>query len=296
MRRYLLCLIGMAFMSISMSARKPVTSGFIPVSENGKIYYEMRGKGEPLFLLHGHTLDRRMWDKQVDVFAKRYKVITVDFRGYGLSSKLSENLHTTHVDDLLTVMDSLHIQKAHIVGLSMGGFIAGDMLGMYPERMLSCVMCSGAIRSKHKSINDPTDSTEIAAQREQLEKIKEGGIDVWLKNWIDQLVTKGGSKGETIRKDITEMIMSWDCYHLKYIEPRLYYGHEAMESLERRRPDVKTMYLSGETEHKKPMGMLRFLPNSVQVELPDCGHMSNMEQPKLFNKTILRFLNEVNGQ
>lgn len=265
-------------------------SGYVPVKEDGRIYYEIKGKGEPLFLLHGHTLDRRMWKEQVDVFSKNYKVITIDFRGYGLSSRQTETLHTTHVDDLITVMDSLHIQKAHIVGLSMGGFVAGDMLGMYPDRMLSCIMCSGALRSKHKSINDPVDASDIASSRETLAKIKAQGVDNWRKEWIEQLITKGGSQQERIRKDITEMIMDWDCFQITHIEPRLYYGREAMESLMRRRPSVPTMYLSGETEHKKKMGMLDYLPVSKQIELPDCGHMSNMEQPILFNKAILDFL------
>ena len=268
-------------------------SGYVPVAENGRIYYEIQGKGEPLLLLHGHTLDRRMWRKQVDVLSQRYKVITIDFRGYGLSSKQKEFMNTTHLDDLLTVMDTLGIEKAHVIGLSMGGFVAGDMLGMHPERMLSCVMCSGAIRSKHKGPHDKWDDKEIEECRATIEKTKAQGIENWRKEWIEQLITKGGSRQEDIRKDITEMIMDWDCFQLTNIEPRLYYGHEAMEALMQKRPDVPTMYLSGETEHKKHMGMLNYLSNSKQIELPDCGHMSNMEQPELFNKAILDFLNEL---
>lgn len=275
------------------SARKATTKGYIPVSYNGQIYYETYGKGEPLFLLHGHTLDRRMWDGQIADFSKRYKVIVVDFRGYGLSSKQSKDIKTTHLDDLITVMDSLRIPKAHIVGLSMGGFIAGDMVGMHPERMLSCVMCSGALRQRHPSVNDPMDSTEIASQQEEIERIRIKGVENWRKEWIEKLIVNGGSKSENIRKPLTEIIMDWDCYQITNIETHLYYGHEAMENLIKTRPEVPTMYLSGETEHKKKMGLLDYLPNSTQTELPDCGHMSNMEQPELFNKTILNFLQSI---
>lgn len=267
-----------------------VETGFAPLTEGGKMYYEIRGTGEPLILLHGHTLDRRMWNPQIVEFSKHFKVITIDFRGYGLSSKQTETLKTTHVDDLLSLMNYLRIEKAHIVGLSMGGFVAGDMVGMYPERMLSCVMCSGALRSQHKSINEPIDPEETEEQRAKLMQIKNQGVENWRHDWIEQLITKGGSQQETIRKPLTEMIMDWDCFQITHIEPRLYYGREAMQNLMEKRPEVPTMYLSGETEHKKSMGMLRYLPISKQVELTDCGHMSNMEQPEQFNKVVLDFL------
>lgn len=285
----ILTLLTVLFSILKINAQD-VTLGVAPLAEDGRMYYEIRGEGLPLILLHGHTLDRRMWEPQLKEFSKHFKVITIDFRGYGLSSKQSESLHTTHVDDLLTLMNHLHIQKAHIVGLSMGGFVAGDMLGMYPERMLSCVMCSGALRSKHKSINEPTDTVEIEEEREKIALIQQQGVEKWRHDWIEQLITHGGSRQESIRQPLTEMIMDWDCFQITHVEPRLYYGREAMQNLVEKQPSVPTMYLSGETEHKKPMGMLRYLPISEQVELKDCGHMSNMEQPEMFNKTILEFL------
>ena len=63
-----------------------------------------------------------MWDEQFAEFAKEYRVIRYDLRGYGASSSQTEDYQFTHVQDLVTLMDSLHIRKAHIVGLSLGGF------------------------------------------------------------------------------------------------------------------------------------------------------------------------------
>ena len=129
------------------SCTNQANMGYVPVSGEGKIYYEEKGEGEPLILLHGHSLDTRMWDLQFDEFARHYRTIRMDFRGYGRSSKQTETFQFTHLDDLLAVMDYLKIEKAHIVGLSMGAFVAGDMVAMAPHRMLSCVMASGGIRS-----------------------------------------------------------------------------------------------------------------------------------------------------
>ena len=78
-------------------------SGYIGVSGGGQVYYEERGKGEPLLLLHGHSLDRRMWDSQWKPFARHYRVLRLDFRGYGRSSDQREDLPMTQVDDVISV-------------------------------------------------------------------------------------------------------------------------------------------------------------------------------------------------
>lgn len=70
--------------------------GYIPVSGDGHIYYEEKGKGEPLILLHGHSLNTRMWNLQFNEFAEHYRTIRMDFRGYGRSSKQTETFLFTH--------------------------------------------------------------------------------------------------------------------------------------------------------------------------------------------------------
>ena len=95
-------------------------SNYITVTGGGKIYYEEKGKGEPLIFLHGHSLDCTMWDKQFKYFSNHYHAIRLDFRGYGQTSKQIEGFQFCHADDVITLMDSLGIHRAHIVGLSMG--------------------------------------------------------------------------------------------------------------------------------------------------------------------------------
>lgn len=265
------------------------TNQYIPVAEGGKLFCQTYGKGEPLILIHGHSLDRRMWRKQIEAFTPYYNVITFDVRGYGRSSKLNEGLKTTHVDDLITLMDSLKIEKAHVVGLSMGGFIAADMLAMYPERMLSCVMASGSLRSK-KGPNEPDDAEEIAAIDKKIEEVKAKGVEQTRNEWIEQLIKGGGSQAENMRDELTTIIKDWDCWSLTHREPHLWYAREAAPRLKERCPEVPTLFLSGDKENKKRSSMMKSLPNSDFIVIPDCGHMSNMERPDEFNKIILDFL------
>lgn len=174
----------------------------------------------------------------------------------------------------------------------MGGFIAGDMVGMYPDRMITCVMCSGGMRTSHPSVNDAVTAEEIAKADASIAAVKAQGVENWRREWINKLVVNGGSQAEKIRRRLTKIINSWDMWQLTNREPHLYYGHEAYDSLKARRPQVPTLYLSGETEHKGRMQMLNYLPISQQLVLKDCGHMSNMERPAEFNEMVLSFIHQ----
>lgn len=81
------------------------------------MYYEECGEGQPVILVHGHSLDHRMWDGQFADLARDYRVIRYDLRGYGLSSPQTEDFQFTHVEDLVALMDSLHIEKGARRGL-----------------------------------------------------------------------------------------------------------------------------------------------------------------------------------
>lgn len=261
--------------------------GEVPVSNGGTIYYESEGQGTPVILLHGHTLDLRMWNPQMEALTKSYRVIRPEFRGYGHSSRQSEDMNFTHTDDILALMDYLHIDRAHIVGLSMGSFVASELLALHPDRFITATLASGNIR-KRPGPSTPFTAEEIKEQDSTIMANKTVGIDLWKKDWIDKLVANGGSNSESIRQPLTQQINDWDGWLLFHHEGRIYYGDEAWEALKNTRPEVPTLILSGEHEHKSPKNaMMPYLPNSKLVVIPDCGHISNMEKPEEFNKLLL---------
>lgn len=75
--------------------------------------------------------------------SKKYRVIRYDLRGYGWSSMPSEEQKALHADDLAALLDALKINKAHIVGLSLGGFIVSDFIALYQSRILTATAASG---------------------------------------------------------------------------------------------------------------------------------------------------------
>lgn len=266
--------------------------GFMPVNE-GRLYYEISGEGDPLIFVHGHSLDSRMWREQVAFFEKHYRVIVYDARGYGRSSKQREELLFTHCDDLVTLMDGLGIEKAHIVGLSMGGFIAGDMLAMYPERLLSCTMAEGHIRST-PSVNEPMTAEERAAKQASIDAVLQKGLRTYKKEWFESLM-QGGSQAERMRRPLWRQIRKWDGWQATHHEVHCYYAREAVEVLKQKRPEVPTLFLSAlrpTGECRSNPSMMNYLKHSRHEYIDDSGHMCNMEQPEIFNEKVWDFLVE----
>ena len=271
-----------------------VHTGFVGVSGGGQVYYEEHGKGQPMVLLHGHSLDRRMWDEQWKPLSHHFHLIRLDFRGYGLSSEQREDMPMTHASDVVTLLDSLHLKKAHVVGLSMGAFVAGDLLAMYPERLLSCTMVSGGIRNS-KGPGEPMDSAESHKRDKEIAALREKGIDKMKEEWIEALMKSGGSQRERMRKPLTRMIEEWTAWQPLHKEVRLFYGKEAWQRLKKRgKVDVPTLCIRGANELKGKRGEpaeLKYTNNGRFIVIEDCGHMLNMERPKEFNQAILDFVN-----
>ena len=286
--------IYLLFTTVLFASCVTTRSGFVATTGGGRIYYEERGKGEPLLLLHGHSLDRRMWDQQWKPLSRQYRTIRMDFRGYGRSSEQREDLQMTHADDVLTLMDSLRLTKAHVVGLSMGAFVAGDLLAMHPERLLSCTMASGGIRNS-RGPSEPMDSAESARRDKEIEALKEKGIDKMKEEWINTLMASGGSQRERMRQPLTQMIADWTAWQPLHKEVRLFYGREAWQQLTSQENTTPTLLLRGANEMKGKSGQpreLQYLKKGRYVVIPDCGHMLNMERPDDFNRTLLDFLTD----
>ena len=102
------------------------------------LYFEEEGQGEPLLFLHGLGSDGRSWEYQREYFAEEFRVIVVDVRGHGRSAKPSGPYSVPQfARDVFALLDQLHIDQFHLVGLSMGGMIGCQMAVDQPERFLS---------------------------------------------------------------------------------------------------------------------------------------------------------------
>jgi pimeloyl-ACP methyl ester carboxylesterase len=104
------------------------------------LYYEASGSGEPIVLIHGFSLDRRMWQPQIALLEPRFRVVRYDLRGHGKSTA-PEAPYAQH-EDLRSVLDALDIRRATLIGLSAGSEIAVDFALLYPDRVARLVLAA----------------------------------------------------------------------------------------------------------------------------------------------------------
>lgn len=128
------------------STEPPVKSGYAAV--NGlNMYYEIRGRGEPLILLHGGVGGIEMFGPNLPALAKNRQVIAVDFQAHGRTADIDRPLrYEWMADDMAALMDSLGISRADVVGNSLGGGIAMHLAIRHPERVRKLVLVSIVFR------------------------------------------------------------------------------------------------------------------------------------------------------
>jgi pimeloyl-ACP methyl ester carboxylesterase len=136
-----------------------------------EIFYVEAGTGFPLVLIHGLAGDHNAWEAQMPTWAEDHRVLAFDNRGAGQSTQVDEMITTEDMaKDTLALMDAVGINKAHILGRSMGGAIAQHMALLAPERVHTLIMCASFARI------DPVGNRVLTNMREVLE---------WRNNWGD---------------------------------------------------------------------------------------------------------------
>src|SRR5262249_55058216 len=118
-------------------AEMPRESGYAEVNGT-RLHYEVAGTGPALALVHGFTLDCRMWDDQFALLAEQFRVVRYDLRGFGRSA-LPGAAPYLHADDLRALLDHLDMAPATVVGFSLGGGIAIDFAILHPEATAALV-------------------------------------------------------------------------------------------------------------------------------------------------------------
>jgi pimeloyl-ACP methyl ester carboxylesterase len=147
-----------------------IQTGFAELNGT-RLYYEVAGSGAALAFVHGFSLDTRMWDDQFEAFAERYRVVRYDARGFGKSA-LPGSEKYMHAADLKALLEQLGIDRASVVGLSMGGGIAIDFALTYPEATRALVLVDstlGGFRSGEPGGRRPAEADRLGLLRLALE-------------------------------------------------------------------------------------------------------------------------------
>ena len=246
------------------------------------LFYEVAGQGTPVVLIHGGQMDRRMWDPQFELFAKSFRVVRYDVRGYGRSATAS--LPYSDVDDLAALLDDLKIPKAHLVGLSLGGRIAIDFAVVHLERVASLV----AVAPGLSGFPSDDDDAWIALWREAQEKGGEAAAEMWLKDPFMVPAMEHPELAPRLRQLAVDNARTWLSNPL--LEKRL--DPPAAKRLAEIRVPVLVVIGDRDVPHMQKVAdrLAAEVKGAKKVIIPGAGHISNMEKPEEFNKAVLPFL------
>lgn len=254
----------------------PMSSGTLPLN-NGQIYYEVAGLGEPIIFVHGFTLDHTMWHPQVEFFNKNYQVITYDVRGFGKSS-LPDGPYD-HADDLHALLDHLNIEQAHIVGLSMGGRIATNFALAYPNAVKSLVLMDSALDGYKSEVD-----WSVHAKEQGLERAKE--------NWLNHELFTVAQRQPEVVAALRSTVESYSGWHWLHHDPQSPANTHARDHLhEITKP---TLIVVGEGDltyfHNIANVLAAGIPGAQKVIVSNAGHMVNMEAPDKTNDLLADFI------
>ena len=259
--------------------------GFAPV-EGTRLYYELKGEGPAVVLIHGGQLDSRMWDDQFDALAKQFTAIRYDVRGYGGS--LRGNKPYSDADDLAALLDYLKVTKAHLVGLSLGGRIALDVAVAHPDRVRSLTLAGPGLAG----FEAPNAAEVELRMWEIIKAAREDGpdqaTDLWLKDPFMVPAMEQPRLAARLRRISRENAHCW------LENPVLQRSPKPLAAKRLDTINVPTLLILGDRDVPQIKASIEELEKGIggsqKVVIKDAGHMVNMERPGAFNETLQTFL------
>lgn len=270
---------------------------YATASDGTRLYYEEAGSGTPILFVHEFAGDYRSWEPQIRHFARRYRCIVYNARGYPPSDvppDVSAYSQQQAVEDAVAVLDAAGIERAHVVGLSMGGFCTLHLGLRHPERALSLVVAGcgyGAQPEKQEGFR--AESAAIA------DLIEAQGMPAFADRYAVgparvQLQNKDPRGWDEFRRMLAEHSTTGSANTMRGVQrgrPSLYALTDQIAALR-----VATLIMTGDEDEgclEPDLMLKRTIPASGLVILPKTGHTLNLEEPALFNQAVLDFITAV---
>ena len=268
-----------------------------PAEDGVRLYYEETGSGAPVIFVHEYAGDLRSWEPQLRHFGQRYRAIAYNARGYPPSDvppAVTSYFRVRAADDIAAVLDHVGIDKAHVVGLSMGGFATLHFGFRHAERARSlCVAGCGYGAEPAQRDRFRAEAEAVAAFIEQhgmqafAEKYAYGPTRVQFEN--------KDPRGFT---EFKRMLAEHDATGARNTQLGVQRERPSLYDLvdEMRRLTVPTLILTGDEDWpclQPALLMKQSITSAALAVMPNCGHAINLEDPDTFNRIVGTFLAQV---
>ena len=255
-------------------------------NQGTNIYYEVEGQGQPIILAHGLTGNITFWTSfgYVDMLKDKYSVILFDARGHGKSDKPHEAESYDHqlmVGDVIAVMDSVGVPRAHYWGFSMGGLTGLGMAKHFPQRLLSLVLGGTAPGAPSDKTDEPGPLLKIFRQG------AEEGVDVVIEN-IKALAGSITPQYEERLQGLDLQAMASAMEYFQYQQPNQENDVLQLELL--------CLFYAGDADeeaHKFGKEMASKMTNVRYFSLPGLNHFGSGSATEQIVPQVLSFLAEL---
>ena len=270
---------------------------FAQTDDGIRLHYEETGAGVPVVFVHEYAGDHRSWEAQMRHFGQRYRAIAYAARGYPPSDvpdDVTKYNQARAADDIAAVLDSLGIGKAHVVGLSMGGFATLHFGFRHPARALSlCVAGCGYGAEKGQQDKFRSEVAAVAAFLDQhgmaafADRYAHGPTRVQFEN-------KNPRGFEEFKRQLAEHAAIGARNTQLGIQgerPSLYDLTDRMAAL-----TMPVLILTGDEDWpclQPALLMKQTIPTAALSVMPNCGHTINLEDPDRFNRLVGDFIVQV---
>ncbi|MGH7309528.1 MAG: alpha/beta fold hydrolase [Candidatus Rokuibacteriota bacterium] len=261
------------------------------------LYCEEAGQGTPLVFVHEFAGDAASWEPQVRFFARRFRTIAYNARGYPPSDvpgDLSAYSQDRAADDIRGVLDGLGIARAHVCGLSMGGYATLHFGLRHPSRALSLVVAGAGYGSVAAERERFREDSALTARR-----LEEDGMKA-----VAEFYARGPTRVQFLDKDP----QGWRDFYARLAAGSAQ-GHAlTLRGVQMTRPsvfelgdrlarlEVPTLIMTGDEDEpclEPALFLKRTISTAGLVVMPKAGHAINLEEPDLFNRAVLDFLTAV---
>lgn len=258
-----------------------------------ELAYEDMGSGAPVVLVHGFTLDRRMWETQLPaLLGARYRVVRYDLRGHGESAAPAAGYSSeAHAEDLAQLIEALELPPAHVVGLSLGGSIAAALAEEHPQHVRSITLLDANLPDV--PFSDAFRSTLAGMYRSAQAGDVRGALnDLWLPSRLFQPTSTDPAKLAQLQAMVERFS---GASFFDSAPPR------TGPSIAERLGEIKApaLVLVGELDLPDFHGFAQTYAEAIgdaQLRtIAGAGHMVNMDAPEAVNEAILAFLKQVDA-
>lgn len=259
-------------------------------SRNNMTHFVSAGNGEPLIFIHGVGLDHTMWQSQLDYFSSFYKVYAYDMIGHGQSEKPVKDYY--RLDDfsnqLYSFTEMEQLEKAHIVGFSMGGLVAQKFSLIYPEKVKSLTIANSVANRNEE------ERKSVLGRVEQVEKEgKNSTIDAAINRWFSEEYIQNHS--DVVQQVRTRLETNDDQAYLNAYRVFATADQDLWQELHQ--IQAPTFIITGENDRgsnpRMAKEMQAKIPNATHCIVPGAKHMLPVEKASIFNEHVLNFLKQV---